>query len=131
MRRALFVVLLLAAASVAQKASAQAGGLLAPVTLRAGPGLRYATLHVALAGSPITVLHATRHWAWAVVNSARGYVSTAELAVSLAPLPPLGCDQSYPYSGSGGYFGDLTALRHSTPLGALLGTHLRRGCATH
>lgn len=128
MRRALLVVAAIAGLSLTRDALAQAGALMAPVTVRVGPGLRFAPLAYAPAGSEIVILHATRRWAWAVVNGARGYVARAELAFLPAPPAPESCDQSYPYSGSGAYFGGLTALRHSAPLSALLGTHVRPGC---
>ncbi len=68
----------------------------------------------------------------APVASAATEVSPAGPAPHAVNAPPAydpNCDYGYPYSGSGRYFAEpLTDLRHSEPLGALLGYHLRYPC---
>lgn len=109
--------------------------LTAPVVMRAGPGLHFREVMTAPPGAALSMLREGRVWSRVETGGRKGYVVTADLfgpppahPVLPPPLDP-NCDYGYPYSGSGQYFATpLNNLRHSAPLGALLGYHVRYPC---
>jgi hypothetical protein len=106
------------------------------VILRAGPRKNAPILTVIPAGAEVDVLDARRFWVIAVYGGMRGYFATVNIirkGAYLAPhevlsLQSPACDFGYPYSGSSRYFTGLVELRHTGPLGALLGEHVYRPC---
>lgn len=128
------IAILLAVALWAGSAAARPLALAQEAALRAGPGLRYRVIAALPAGTSVDVLRHGRVWTRVAVDGQRGYIAAVELVFHDAPrgvasgADDPACDYGYPYSGSGAYFTGLTALRHSEPLGYLLGFHRRWPC---
>ncbi len=83
------------------------------------------------AGTEVAVERSEHGWSLVSAPNMRGYlpsrvVRTATPQIETARNP--NCDLGYPYSGSSAYFGGLTELRTSGPLGALFGYHISRPC---
>jgi S-formylglutathione hydrolase FrmB len=106
--------------------------LQAPVELRASPGRNYPVVVIAPADTQLTVLGVGKNWIPVSLNGLPFYASRAALTnatPSDTPGADPTCDYGYPYSGSGLFFArPLAQLRHSGPLGALLGTHRYYPC---
>lgn len=129
-RPLLALVLFLVAAGAA---AAHELTLAEPVELRARPELRHRVAATAPAGATLEVLREGPTWTRVSLNGRRFYAPTSQLAgaapPAVSPADDPTCDYGYPYSGSGAYFaGGLTELRHSEPLGFLLGYHRRYPC---
>lgn len=133
MRRSFFALSAFAAV-VAFTGGALAGvlTLAAPVELRAHPGRNHPVVVIAPADTEVVILGEGGRWIPVALQGQRFYASAAALAnaaPSAAPGPDPTCDYGYPYSGSGLFFArPLAQLRHSGPLGALLGTHRYYPC---
>ena len=135
-RRAIVYFLGFAGAISAGQACALSVTLERPALLRAGPGARYRVLAALPASATVDILRDGRVWSRVEYDGLRGYASASwsvGVATQATPFPPAPvddptCDYGYPYSGSGAYFTGLTELRHSGPLGALLGYHRRWPC---
>lgn len=132
--RALLLAALLAVAS-ASGVGARDLIVNLPIVARAGPGLHYREVTTAQPGVVLTLLREGRVWSRVEIDGRKGYVVTADVfgprPTHVKPPPPVdpNCDYGYPYSGSGQYFATpLNTLRHSEPLGALLGYHVRWPC---
>lgn len=123
LRSLLAVVICLLASPVI---AANAVAVRQPFVVRSGPGEKFPVVVSAPEGAVLDVLRYDAAWSRVSVDGRRGYVPTALVAPPPAPGPD--CDYGYPYSGSARYFGGLTELRHSGPLGLLLGTHVQRPC---
>lgn len=106
--------------------------LRAPVDLRAKPGRNRPIVVTVATGGEVDVLKDGREWALVAFQGRPLYASAAQLAnATPSDLPPVDptCDYGYPYSGSGAFFArPLAQLRHSEPLGFLLGYHRYYPC---
>ncbi len=111
----------------AQAAPGQVLTLRQPVELRARAGANHAVVATAPEGSELVILRDGRDWVGVSFDGRRYYAPTVALVAatpSQAPGPDPTCDYGYPYSGSGLFFArPLAQLRHSEPLGFLLGYH--------
>ncbi len=98
--------------------------------LRAGPDEHYAALETAPAGTEVKIIRDDPSWTRIAVGNRRFFVATPELVFMSSRVTETStCDFGYPYSGSSQYFAwPLTELRHSAPLGELLGYHNRFPC---
>lgn len=130
MHRSALGLAFFAALSCGQEASAITLKLAYPAALRAGPDQHYAAIGTAPAGTEIKILRDHPSWTRIAIDNRRFFVATPELVfMSSRVTDTSGCDFGYPYSGSNQYFAwPLTELRHSAPLGALLGYHNRFPC---
>ena len=124
MRRSLLAVVICVLAGPAGAADAII--VREPFVVRSGPGHAYPVVVAAPEGAALDVLRYDAQWSRVSVDGRRGYVPTA--LVAPPPVPGPSCDYGYPYSGSARFFTGLTELRHSGPLGLLLGTHIQRPC---
>ncbi len=106
---------------------AEVATLRSPVDLRAKPGRKRPIVVTVAAGGEVDVLKDGREWALVSFRGQPFYASSAQLTnatPSDEPSPDPTCDYGYPYSGSNLFFArPLAQLRHSEPLGALLGYH--------
>ncbi len=114
--------------------SAAAETLVGSVELRARPAVNARIYGVLAAGAMVLVESSHGGWSLVAVDELRGYIPSSALAplelrenTAMSAENPH-CDLGYPYSGSSVYFTGLTELRHSGPLGALLGYHIARPC---
>jgi hypothetical protein len=114
---------------------AQAGSavVLRVAHVRPAPGVYDAALATLSPGDVVEVLEKGERWSLVSCCGLRGYVATALIGragrtLYYSPEDSRSCDLGYPYSGSAGFFEGLPAVRHSGPLGWLLGTHVRRPC---
>jgi hypothetical protein len=114
--------------------SAAAEVLIQSVDLRARPTTNARIYGVLAAGATVLVESSHRGWSLVAFDELRGYIPSSALAplelrenTAMSAENPH-CDLGYPYSGSSVYFTGLTELRHSGPLGALLGYHIYRPC---
>ncbi|RNJ50829.1 SH3 domain-containing protein [Methylocystis hirsuta] len=130
MRRSLFAFVLFGALSCAQQAAAIKLTLAYPAVLRAGPEENYAAITTAPAGTEVKILRDDPSWTRIAIDKRRFFVATLELVfMSSRVTQTSGCDFGYPYSGSSQFFASpLAELRHSWPLGDLLGYHNRFPC---
>jgi uncharacterized protein YraI len=130
MRRSVLALVLYAAFSCGQEAAAIKLTLAYPAVLRAGPEEHYAAIGTAPAGTEVKIIRDDPSWTRIAIENRRFFVATLELVfMSSRVTETSGCDFGYPYSGSNQYFAwPLTELRHSEPLGALLGYHNRFPC---
>lgn len=132
--RRLFITLSALAAVGAFAGGALAGVLTlrAPVELRSLPGRNHPVVVIAPADTDIVLLGEGGRWIPVELQGQRFYASAAALANAAPAAAPGGdptCDYGYPYSGSGLFFArPLAQLRHSGPLGFLLGTHRYYPC---
>ncbi|WP_442754545.1 SH3 domain-containing protein [Methylocystis sp. JAN1] len=127
MRRSIYA-LTTALALVASGASlAEVVTLRAPVDLRAKPGAKRPVVITVAAGGELDVVKDGREWVVVSFQGRSFYASAAQLTnatPSDRPSPDPTCDYGYPYSGSNLFFTrPLAQLRHSEPLGFLLGYH--------
>lgn len=101
--------------------------LQAPVELRAEPIKKSPVVVIAPKDTDVVVLGRGKDWVPISLNGLQFYASTpafANATPSGAPGPDPTCDYGYPYSGSGEFFArPLAQIRHTGPLGSLLGTH--------
>lgn len=128
MRRSIYALTTVFALLASSSASfAEVVTLRAPVDLRAKPGVKRPVVVTVAAGGEVDVLKDGREWALVSFQGRPLYASTAQLTnatPSDLPSPDPTCDYGYPYSGSNLFFArPLTQLRHSEPLGFLLGYH--------
>ncbi len=114
--------------------SAAAETLVQGVELRSRPTANTRIYGVLAAGTTVLVESSRQGWSLVAVDELRGYIPSSALAplelrenTAMSAENPH-CDLGYPYSGSSVYFTGLTELRHSGPLGALLGYHIARPC---
>jgi hypothetical protein len=112
---------------VSTGASAATLTLADPVELRSRPGAERPVVATVPAGGELTVLQDGREWVLVSFAGQSFYAPAAQLAAAAPsdrPGPDPTCDYGYPYSGSGLFFArPLAQLRHSEPLGFLLGRH--------
>ena len=130
MRRSLFALVLFSVLLSGEQAAAIKLMLAYPAVLRAGPEEHYAAIGTAPAGDG-----SQNHSRRSELDAHRDrqqtlFVATVELVfMSSRVTETSGCDFGYPYSGGNQYFASpLVELRHSWPLGDLLGYHTRRPC---
>jgi hypothetical protein len=106
--------------------------LRAPVDLRAKPGVKRPVVVTVAAGGEVDVLEDGREWALVSFQGRPLYASAAQLTNATPGNDPSAdptCDYGYPYSGSNLFFArPLAQLRHSDPLGFLLGYHRYYPC---
>jgi uncharacterized protein YraI len=98
-----------------------------PVDLRAKPGAKRPVIVTVAAGEDIDILKDGREWVLVGFRGQTFYASAVQLTnatPSNLPSADPTCDYGYPYSGSNLFFTrPLAQLRHSDPLGFLLGYH--------
>ncbi|WP_292531787.1 SH3 domain-containing protein [Methylocystis sp.] len=130
MRRSLFALVLFSVLLFGEEAAAIKLMLAYPAVLRAGPEEHYAAIGTAPAGTEVKIIRDDPSWTRIAIDNRRYFVATLELVfMSSRVTETSGCDFGYPYSGSNQYFASpLVELRHSWPLGDLLGYHTRRPC---
>jgi uncharacterized protein YraI len=130
MRRPVLALVLFAALSWGEEAAAIKLTLAYPAVLRAGPDEHYAAIETAPAGTEVKIIRDDPSWTRIAVGNRRFFVATLELVFMSSRVTDTSpCDFGYPYSGSTQYFAwPLTELRHSAPLGELLGYHNRFPC---
>jgi hypothetical protein len=128
MRRSICIpAIVFALAASAGAAFAQALILHDPVDLRTRPGARRPIVVTAPAGAELLILDGAGKWLPVSYEGRRFYAPAVQLAAAAPsdqPGPDPTCDYGYPYSGSNYFFArPLARLRHSEPLGFLLGYH--------
>lgn len=98
-----------------------------PVDLRVKPGVKRPVAVTAPAGAQLVVLDDRRDWIVVSFEGKRFWAPVGRLVAATPtdqPSPDPTCDYGYPYSGSNYFFTHpLAQLRHSEPLGFLLGYH--------